>query len=198
VAPSIISRPSTVGTREHSKARSLSTKTMTVLTPRETKGYPNHDFEPYQTKSKKEDFMKVKSAKTALSTAIILPLLILSFSVAAIAGVSAAKPKLVLQITIDQMRGDYPMRYKDRLGEGGFRYLMKKGIHYSNAHFQHADTETPIGHAALFTGTYPAHNGIVAGNWYDTSKGHLIYNCPDHRQYSRGQTAVGFSRNTFN
>ena len=49
-------------------------------------------------------------------------------------------PKLVLQITVDQMRGDFPMRYKDRLGEGGFRYLMEKGTHYTNAHFQHADT----------------------------------------------------------
>ena len=71
------------------------------------------------------------------------------------------KPRLVLQITVDQMRGDFPMRYKDRLGERGFRYLMEKGTHYINAHFQHADTETPIGHAALFTGTYPAHNGIT-------------------------------------
>jgi len=91
------------------------------------------------------------------------------------------KPKLILQITIDQMRGDFPMRYKDRLGEGGFRYLMEQGTHYINAHFQHADTETPIGHAALFTGTYPAHNGIVAGNWFDKDKGKVIYNCEDDR-----------------
>jgi predicted AlkP superfamily pyrophosphatase or phosphodiesterase len=91
------------------------------------------------------------------------------------------KPRLVLQITVDQMRGDFPMRYKDRLGEGGFRYLMEKGTHYVNAHFQHADTETPIGHAALFTGTYPAHNGIVAGNWFDEDKGRVIYNCEDDR-----------------
>ncbi|MHC4751941.1 MAG: hypothetical protein ACYTFW_18965 [Planctomycetota bacterium] len=42
-------------------------------------------------------------------------------------------PRLILQITIDQMRGDFPMRYKDRLGEGEFRYLMEKGIHYINA-----------------------------------------------------------------
>ena len=91
------------------------------------------------------------------------------------------KPKLILQITIDQMRGDFPMRYKDRLGEGGFRYLMEQGTHYINAHFQHADTETHIGHAALFTGTYPAHNGIVAGNWFDKDKGKVIYNCEDDR-----------------
>lgn len=91
------------------------------------------------------------------------------------------KPKLILQITIDQMRGDFPMRYKDRLGESGFKYLMEQGIHYKNAHFQHADTETPIGHAALFTGTWPANNGIVAGSWFDKDKGRVIYNCEDDR-----------------
>ena len=91
------------------------------------------------------------------------------------------RPKLVLQITVDQMRGDFPTRYADRLGEGGFKYLMEQGTHYRNAHFQHADTETPIGHAALFTGTWPAHNGIVAGNWFDMDKGRVIYNCEDDR-----------------
>jgi len=99
----------------------------------------------------------------------------------AVAQTAHKKPKLIVQITIDQMRGDFPMRYKDRLGKGGFRYLIEKGIHYTNAHFQHADTETPIGHSALFTGTYPAYNGIVAGNWYDVDKGRIIYNCEDDR-----------------
>jgi len=94
---------------------------------------------------------------------------------------AAPKPKLILQITVDQMRGDFPMRYADRLGEGGLKYLMEQGTYYRNAHYQHADTETPIGHAALFTGTIPAHNGIVAGNWYDPDKGRVIYNCEDDR-----------------
>ena len=119
--------------------------------------------------------------KARLFPFVMIPLLVLVFSALAVAGTDAGKPKLVIQITIDQMRGDYPMRYKDRLGEGGFRYLMEKGTHYINAHFQHADTETPIGHAALFTGTYPAHNGIVAGNWFDMDKGRVIYNCEDDR-----------------
>jgi len=104
-----------------------------------------------------------------------------SFSSNAAAQPVHKKPKLVVQITIDQMRGDFPMRYKDRLGDGGFRYLMEKGTQFINANYQHADTETPIGHAALFTGTYPAHNGIVAGNWYDQNKGKIIYNCEDDR-----------------
>ena len=119
--------------------------------------------------------------KARLFPVVTIPLLVLVFSALAVAGTAHGKPKLVLQITIDQMRGDFPMRYKDRLSEGGFRYLMEKGTHYINAHFQHADTETPIGHAALFTGTNPAHTGIVAGNWFDKDKGRVIYNCEDDR-----------------
>ena len=30
-------------------------------------------------------------------------------------------PRLVLQITVDQLRGDLPTRFLERLGEGGFR-----------------------------------------------------------------------------
>ena len=37
------------------------------------------------------------------------------------------EPKLILQITVDQLRGDLPTRYYDRLGKGGFRYLLDAG-----------------------------------------------------------------------
>ena len=56
--------------------------------------------------------------------------------------VQAAQPRLVLQITVDALRGDLPQRSVDVLGEGGFRYLMDQGIHYTNAHYEHANTET--------------------------------------------------------
>jgi len=111
----------------------------------------------------------------------MFPLLLFVLITGADAKTAQEKPALVLQITIDQMRGDFPMRYKDRLGKGGLQYLMQQGTHYTNAHFRQADTETPVGHAALFTGTYPAHNGIVAGNWFDKDKGRVIYNCEDDR-----------------
>ena len=57
--------------------------------------------------------------KARLLPVVMIPLLVLVFSAWAIAGTANGKPKLVLQITIDQMRGDFPMRYKDRLGETG-------------------------------------------------------------------------------
>jgi hypothetical protein len=65
-------------------------------------------------------------------------------------------PRLIVQITVDALRGDLPRRYAERFGSGGFRYLMEKGIYYDNARYQHANTETIVGHVALATGTVRA------------------------------------------
>ncbi len=70
-------------------------------------------------------------------------------------------PRLVLQITVDALRGDLPRRFAHVLGDGGFRYLMDEGVDYSNAHYQHANTETIVGHVSLATGSVPAAHGMV-------------------------------------
>lgn len=100
----------------------------------------------------------------------------------------SAKPKLVLQITVDQLRGDLPTRYLDRLGKGGFRYLLEQGTHYTNAHYRHANTETAVGHATLFTGADPARHGLVGNNWIDQSTGELVYNTEDDRHHLIGKS----------
>jgi predicted AlkP superfamily pyrophosphatase or phosphodiesterase len=91
------------------------------------------------------------------------------------------QPKLVLQITVDALRGDLPSRFNHVLGDGGFRYLMEQGIHYTNAHYQHANTETIVGHVSLATGTVPAAHGMVANVWFDREQGRLVYNIEDPR-----------------
>ncbi|MGI9416052.1 MAG: alkaline phosphatase family protein [Hyphomicrobiales bacterium] len=91
------------------------------------------------------------------------------------------KPRLVLQITVDQLRGDLPHRYYDRFGEGGFRYLMEQGTVYLNAHHGHANTETIVGHATLATGADPAAHGMVGNVWLDRESGELNYNVEDAR-----------------
>ncbi|MBX9694692.1 MAG: alkaline phosphatase family protein, partial [Cyanobacteria bacterium] len=67
--------------------------------------------------------------------------------------------RLVLQITIDQLRGDLPLRFENRFGSGGFRLLMDRGAVYTNANYKHADTETAPGHATLVTGGTPVQHG---------------------------------------
>jgi len=108
---------------------------------------------------------------------LIVALAILSLTAPALADSPA--PKLILQITVDQLRGDLPSRYRDRLGEGGFRYLLENGTWYANAYYQHANTETAVGHATLVTGADPSRHGIVANDWIDPDNGAFIYNTED-------------------
>jgi len=91
------------------------------------------------------------------------------------------KPKLILQITVDQLRGDMPSRYYDRFGEGGFRYLMENGTVFQDAQHSHANTETIVGHVTLATGAVPAAHGMIGNVWLDRSSGELAYNVEDAR-----------------
>ena len=106
------------------------------------------------------------------------------FLISSVAGGMAEeikKPRLILQITVDQLRGDFPWRYYDRLGEGGFRYLAERGTVYRNAHHRHANTETIVGHVTLATGADPAAHGMVGNVWLDRDSGALKYNVEDAR-----------------
>jgi len=89
------------------------------------------------------------------------------------------KPKLVLEIVVDQLRGDMPAMVLDRCGPGGFRYLTEKGVWFKNAHHPHANTETIVGHVTLSTGAYPSRHGMVGNVWFDAEKGRLVYNIED-------------------
>lgn len=80
---------------------------------------------------------------------------------------SARPPKLVLQITVDQLRPDFWKRYAGRYGAGGFRRFLDQGLRYESTFYSHADTETAVGHATLFTGASPADHGIVGNEWFD-------------------------------
>ena len=90
-----------------------------------------------------------------------------------------AQPRLVLQITIDGLRGDLLDRYAANLGEDGFNYLLTQGAVYTNAHYLHANTETIVGHATLATGATPAVHGMVGNVWYQADTGELGYNIED-------------------
>jgi arylsulfatase A-like enzyme len=90
-------------------------------------------------------------------------------------------PRLVLQITVDQLRGDLPNRYYDRLGKGGFRYLWENGTVYADAHHAHANTETIVGHTTLVTGAHPSAHGMIGNLWLDRDSGHTTYNIEDAR-----------------
>jgi predicted AlkP superfamily pyrophosphatase or phosphodiesterase len=102
--------------------------------------------------------------------------------------------RLVLQITVDGLRADLLNRYANDFGIGGFKYLMHNGTVYSNAHNQHAHTETIVGHTTLATGTFPSQHGMVGNVIYDRQAGELSYNIVDEDAPllpSREQSSTG-------
>jgi predicted AlkP superfamily pyrophosphatase or phosphodiesterase len=119
-----------------------------------------------------------------MAKATSISTLLVAFSLAAACTAGKAPephgtPKLILQITVDQLRGDLPTRYYDRLGAGGFRYLWENGVVYRNAHHAHANTETIVGHATLATGAHPSGHGMVGNLWFDRETGYITYNVED-------------------
>lgn len=105
---------------------------------------------------------------------------LLAFAVAPAHPQTPDKPvRLVLQITVDQLRADLIDRYAAGFGESGFRRLLDDGALYVNAHHRHANTETIVGHTTLSTGTDPAVHGMVANVWLDRGSGELSYNVQD-------------------
>jgi predicted AlkP superfamily pyrophosphatase or phosphodiesterase len=70
------------------------------------------------------------------------------------------KPTLVVLLAIDQFRGDYLQRFGPQL-TGGIARLMKGGAVFTDAHHDHAITETAPGHATLLSGRFPRSTGIM-------------------------------------
>lgn len=90
-------------------------------------------------------------------------------------GAAADRPDLVVFISVDQLRGDLPLQYKDRFGDSGFRRFFDRGIVYTEAHYRHATTVTACGHASLATGANPREHGIIGNAWMDRETGRIVY-----------------------
>jgi len=91
------------------------------------------------------------------------------------ASAQTSKPKLVVGITVDQMRWDYLYRYHDRYVAGGFNRLLNDGFSCENTFIPYTPTYTAAGHASIYTGSVPSLNGIVGNNWYDRSLRRSVY-----------------------
>ena len=74
--------------------------------------------------------------------------------------VPGPKPALLVFITIDQMRPDYYDRFKGQL-TGGLARLFQHSALFTDAHHDHAITETAPGHATTMSGRFPRSTGIT-------------------------------------
>lgn len=94
--------------------------------------------------------------------------------------VSGEIPKLVVGITIDQLRGDYLEIFKQSFGDKGFNRLMNNGIVFSNVryNFPYLDKASTI--TTIYTGANPAYHGIMAENKYSPEANRELHSFTDN------------------
>lgn len=100
----------------------------------------------------------------------ILSSLVAFFSITSLFAQSVpATPKLVVGITVDQLRGDYLEMFQHTFGEKGFKRLLKGGLVYTDVkyNFPHLDRATTI--STIYTGANPSYHGIIGENRYDVN-----------------------------
>ncbi len=102
---------------------------------------------------------------------------------------SLARPKLVVLLVVDQMRGDYVDKF---LGQwsGGLRRLVEEGAWFRDAAYRYAATETCVGHATISTGALPATHGMVANAWWDRDTQKMVTCTADPNAKNVGYAGV--------
>ena len=78
---------------------------------------------------------------------------------------TAAPPKLIVVISVDQFSADLFGEYRGSF-TGGLARLQQGGV-FPSGFQSHAATETCPGHSTILTGFRPEHTGIVANTWLD-------------------------------
>lgn len=101
-------------------------------------------------------------------------------------------PRLIVGITVDQLRSDYLNALKNKLSQGGFRRLMQEGVVYDNVTFDLDNPDATATMATLATGSYPYHHGIPAQLIFDlqTLQRHSVF---QDRDYAGTETAGNWS-----
>lgn len=88
---------------------------------------------------------------------------------------AAESPRLVVGIVVDQMRYDYLTRFGSAFGDGGFKRLEREGTQFRSMHYNYAPTGTGPGHAAIWSGAYPATSGISNNTFFDHQLNQEVY-----------------------
>lgn len=70
------------------------------------------------------------------------------------------EPRLILVLTVDQLRPDYLSRWRGQW-TGGFRRMLDQGAVFLDGRQDHALTETAPGHSTVLSGRHPARTGIA-------------------------------------
>ena len=87
-------------------------------------------------------------------------------------------PKLVVSITIDQLRSDYLETFATHDGINGFKRLLAEGAVFENASYPFLDPDRASAIATVVTGTTPFYHSITGLQWLDRNSLRPV-NCTD-------------------
>ena len=112
------------------------------------------------------------------SAALLMALLLLAATVPSaqsrpVPPAAPTKPKLVVVISVDQMRGDYVDRFRHQWTKGLHR-LITEGAWFRQADYPYYNTVTCAGHASISTGTVPAVHGMVLNQWWERNNSRIV------------------------
>ena len=91
-------------------------------------------------------------------------------------------PRLVVNITIDQLRSDFLEAYAPLYGETGFKKLMTQGRVYENASYPLVQPDRASAISTVLTGTVPYYHSIVGQSWINRETLRPQYCTEDNRQ----------------
>lgn len=74
-------------------------------------------------------------------------------------------PRLVVNITIDQLRSDYLEAFSPLYGADGFKKLLQQGLVFYNSNFPFSPIDRASATASVATGTTPYYHSIVGEKW---------------------------------
>ena len=94
-------------------------------------------------------------------------LTLLGFSAEAAAQAVSQAPKLVVNITVEQLRTDHLETYAPLYSADGLKRLLTEGLVYTNGSYCFTPVDAASAAATLSTGTTPYYHGIAAGEWFD-------------------------------
>jgi predicted AlkP superfamily pyrophosphatase or phosphodiesterase len=86
-------------------------------------------------------------------------------------------PKLIVLLSVDQMRGDYIDKFQHQWSKG-LKRLITEGAWFRQADYPYYNTVTCAGHASISTGTVPAVHGMVLNQWWERNNSRLV-SCTD-------------------
>ena len=110
-------------------------------------------------------------------------LTIMGFKAEAVGQELRQAPRLVITITIDQLRSDYLEAFMPLYSDGGFKLLMQQGKLYENASYPFTPIDRASAIAALSTGVTPYYNKIIGERWLDRATLRPVY-CVDDSKHT--------------